>query len=98
MIKCKHCGAEVPQTSQRVRLYCNDKCRKAFKRSDNGQINNLITDKPITDNRCKGCGEIQPSNLVDICYKCLAKGLTRESIGLKPTQHQRWLLECQAVV
>ena len=48
-----------------------------------------------TDGHCKGCGEKQPNPLCDICHKCIAKGCTRESLGLPTTDHQRWLNECQ---
>ena len=37
MIKCKQCGLDVPQTSKRERLYCDDKCRMAFNRSNSEQ-------------------------------------------------------------
>ena len=97
MIKCKNCGVEVPQTSQRERYYCDDKCKAAYYRSirnksevDSEQIHSeqavfdsehLIRNKHISGT-CYGCGERQPSDLVDICHNCIAKGMTRKSLGL----------------
>ena len=49
MIKCKQCGLDVPQTSKRERLYCDDKCRMAFKRSNSEQIDTPIANKSITN-------------------------------------------------
>lgn len=106
MIKCKHCGAEVPQIEgKQAKVFCGDRCRMAFKRATPNKTEVSTPNKPTpntehdaTPNTCKGCGEEQPDNLVDICYKCIAKGCTRESLGLKPTHRQRWLNECQAVV
>jgi len=103
MIKCKQCGAEVPQTSKRKRFYCSDKCRMAFKRSNNEQLSTPITNKPITNTptadikpkqtqpghiygTCYGCGEKQPNPLTDICFKCIAKGMTRATLGLPAGQ------------
>ena len=79
MTICKQCGLDVPQTSKRERVYCDDKCRMAFKRSNSEQVNNEQTnnEQPITNTmtnkvgHCKVCGEKQPSDLIDKCYKCV---------------------------
>lgn len=92
MTNCKQCGANVPQTSKRERLFCNDKCRMAFKRSNNEQNTTPIANKSITNspkinneqpitNKCKSCGaDVLP--LIDVCHACVDKGVTRESLNL----------------
>jgi len=33
-MKCKQCGSEIEQIGNRIKEYCSDKCRMAFKRSN----------------------------------------------------------------
>jgi len=97
MTKCKQCGADVPQTQgKQTKVFCTDRCRKAYSRTTPDKIEQSTPDNATPDNsgQCKGCGEEQGTNLIDICYKCIAKGITRKSIGLKPTDRQIWLNEC----
>ena len=100
MIKlCKNCGTK--EISDKA-TFCSDKCRKAFgRKSDTTDIKSDKTPTRTTSDKhiegtCYGCGERQPNPLTDICYKCIAKRLTRESLGLEITERQAWLNECQA--
>jgi len=78
MAKCLNCGKDVPQTpGKRVRLYCNEACKKAFQRkaklSDNGT-------KAISGQH-NGTGSEANKSIYD---KCDWSKLTRDE------QEDRW--------
>ena len=99
--KCVLCGKPVPQiANKKHRLYCNDKCRKAYKRSISGQskADKSNTDTPEiksgqanTDNleQCQYCGVDlpklqQPRRYVGACYTCSLKQVTKRSETCDP--------------
>ena len=81
----------------------------AFNRSNSEQPNRSIAntnseqikpEQPNTqpehiDGTCYGCNEPQPNPLTDICYKCIANGVTRAKLNLPLTLRQKWLNKCQ---
>ena len=111
-MECKQCKKELEQATTKPKLFCSDRCRKAYNRglltpekTDKvSEITDTITDKKENgqektdkhiDGTCYGCGEPQPYPLTEICYKCIARGATREIIGLPPTERQAWLNKCE---
>ena len=47
-MKCLHCGTETESTGKRPKKYCSDKCRMAYKRT-----NEQITNEQITNEQPK---------------------------------------------
>ena len=52
-MKCKNCDIELEESKTRPRVFCSDKCTKAYnRRLENGQLDKItdkITDKKIMD-------------------------------------------------
>lgn len=79
MNKCLQCNKEITQTSgKKARLYCNDACRIAYKRTIKSE--QTITEQPeqvISEQtgKCHGCGK-DVKDYICICYECFKNGIT----------------------
>lgn len=57
MIKCKQCGANVPQIKKkRAKLYCNSKCKQAYRSANSNEMKELPYSLAKLDRKLKEKG------------------------------------------
>lgn len=74
MAKCLNCGGSVAQTEgKRTKLYCDEACRKAFKRKLGGPA--IIGQNPLSDITGQPLPDKQIKAVSGVCW-CCGKDIT----------------------